>query len=124
MQLQTIKDYCEKRAGGVKQLAKDAGMSEANLHRCIRLNQIQAGDLEKIARLLNVSVSVFFDDAANVGVTLKPAAVLSDADKRFYQEHIAQLNGQIRELMDKNTRLEDELLDLLHDRFGKGKDVG
>lgn len=124
MQLQTIKDYCEKRAGGVKQLAKDAGMSEANLHRCIRLNQIQAGDLEKIARLLNVSVSIFFDEAANVGVTLKAASVLPDADKRFYQEHIAQLNDQIRELMDKNTRLEDELLDLLHDRFGKGKDVG
>ena len=41
MNLQMIKNYCENREGGVKQLAKDIGMSEPNLHRCIRLNQIQ-----------------------------------------------------------------------------------
>ena len=62
MNLQTIKNYCEKREGGVKQLAKDIGMSEPNLHRCIRLNQIQAGDLERIAQVLNVNVGVFFDE--------------------------------------------------------------
>ena len=55
MNLQTIKNYCENREGGVKQLAKDIGMSEPNLHRCIRLNQIQAGDLERIAQALNVN---------------------------------------------------------------------
>lgn len=64
MNLQTIKNYCEKREGGVKQLAKDIGMSEPNLHRCIRLNQIQAGDLERIAQALNVNIGVFFDASA------------------------------------------------------------
>jgi DNA-binding Xre family transcriptional regulator len=61
MNLQLIKNYCESRQGGLKQLAEDCNMSEANLHRCIRLNKIQASDLEKIASLLKVSVSVFFD---------------------------------------------------------------
>ena len=37
-------------------------MTEANLHRCINLNKIQAGDLEKIAHLLGVRVGYFFDE--------------------------------------------------------------
>lgn len=61
MDLQKIKLFCENREGGVKKLASDIGMSEANLHRCIRNNQIQAGDLECIAYHLNVDISEFFD---------------------------------------------------------------
>lgn len=61
MDLQKIKLFCESREGGVKKLASDIGMSEANLHRCIRKNQIQAGDLECIAYHLNVDISEFFD---------------------------------------------------------------
>lgn len=73
MNLQMIKNYCEIREGGVKQLAKDIGMSEPNLHRCIRLNQIQAGDLERIAQALNVNISVFFN-------TQTPNKVSSDSN--------------------------------------------
>lgn len=73
MNLQMIKNYCENREGGVKQLAKDIGMSEPNLHRCIRLNQIQAGDLERIAQALNVNISVFFN-------TQTPNKVSSDSN--------------------------------------------
>lgn len=62
MNLQLIKNFCEKRPGGVRQLAEDAQMSEPNLHRCIRNNKIQASDLERIATLLGVRVSVFFDE--------------------------------------------------------------
>jgi DNA-binding Xre family transcriptional regulator len=69
MYLQAIKKYCEGRDGGLRQLAEDIGMSEANLHRCIRLNKIQASDLENIARLLNISVSAFFDDDEDADVS-------------------------------------------------------
>ena len=61
MDLQKIKFYCEKREGGLKKLASEIGMSEANLHRCIRINNIQAGDLEKIAIALDVNIDVFYD---------------------------------------------------------------
>jgi transcriptional regulator with XRE-family HTH domain/DNA-binding Xre family transcriptional regulator len=60
MDLLTVKNLCENKPGGIKKLAEDIGMTEANLHRCIRLNKIQASDLEKIAQVLNVDVSVFF----------------------------------------------------------------
>ena len=64
MDLELIKKFSEKRNGGLRKLAVDAGMSEQNLHRCIRLNKIQASDLEKISTLLGVDIRVFFDDQA------------------------------------------------------------
>ena len=62
MNLEAIKKFSENRAGGLKKLAVDAGMSEQNLHRCIRNNKIQAADLETIALLLNVDIRLFFDE--------------------------------------------------------------
>lgn len=62
MNLQLIKKMCENREGGLKKLAMDINMSEANLHRCLNNNKIQATDLENIATILNVKVGVFFDE--------------------------------------------------------------
>lgn len=62
MNLDAIKKFSEKREGGLKKLAADIGMSEQNLHRCIRNNKIQAADLENIALLLKVDIRVFFDE--------------------------------------------------------------
>ncbi len=62
MNLEKIRRASEKYKGGLKHLASDIGMSEANLHRCISNNKIQAGDLEKIASLLGVSILTFFDE--------------------------------------------------------------
>lgn len=60
MNLEIIKKLSENRDGGLKKLAADVGMSEQNLHRCIRNNKIQADDLEKIADLLKTDIRVFF----------------------------------------------------------------
>ena len=62
MNLDVIKKFSEKRDGGLKKLAIDVGMSEQNLHRCIRNNKIQAADLEKIALLLKADIRIFFED--------------------------------------------------------------
>lgn len=51
--------------GGLRGLATDAGLSEANLHRCIRNNKIQASDLEALSRLLNVGIGIFFTEGKN-----------------------------------------------------------
>lgn len=47
MDLSIIRNLSEKRVGGMRKLASDIGMSEANLHRCVNNNKIQAADLEK-----------------------------------------------------------------------------
>lgn len=46
----------------MRKLASDIGMSEANLHRCVNNNKIQAADLEKIALLLKIDIRIFFDE--------------------------------------------------------------
>lgn len=61
MDLEVVRKLAENRSGGMKKLAIDVGMSEQNLHRCIRNNKIQAADLEKIALLLKVDIRIFFD---------------------------------------------------------------
>lgn len=65
MNLQIIKLKVEalRFPGGIKGLAEKVGMTEQNLHRCVRENKIQAQDLERIAKQLNMSVSEFFDEA-------------------------------------------------------------
>lgn len=65
MNLQSIKTKVEelRYRGGIKALAEAVGMTEQNLHRCVRENKIQAQVLEKIASELNVSVLCFFDEA-------------------------------------------------------------
>lgn len=70
MNLLLIKDLCEQREGGLTKLAQEIGMSVQNLHRCVRVNQIQAHQLELIASLLGVSIISFFDDN-NMGNIIK-----------------------------------------------------
>lgn len=64
MELGIIRNLCEKRPGGLRLLASEIGMSEANMHRCINNNKIQASDMEAIAIKLGVDVRIFFDSAA------------------------------------------------------------
>ncbi|MCS2385610.1 hypothetical protein NXX91_26690 [Bacteroides thetaiotaomicron] len=59
MNLEIVRKLSENRGGGLKKLAADVGMSEQNLHRCIRNNKIQAADLEKIAFLLKADIRIF-----------------------------------------------------------------
>lgn len=68
MDLELIRKLSEKRSGGLKKLAVDIGMTEQNLHRCIRHNKIQASDLEKIAMLLKTDISAFFDECVSAHV--------------------------------------------------------
>ena len=62
MNLLRIKELCKQKRLGVAELATNIGMSPQNLHRSIRLNQIQAADLEAIARHLGVNICCFFDN--------------------------------------------------------------
>lgn len=82
MNLELIRNLTEnKYPGGLKKLASDIGVSEANLHRCIKNNKIQAGDLEKIAVRLNVDIRVFFDEQAIKSASHKqPIQDLKDSE--------------------------------------------
>lgn len=65
MNLMKIKGICEAKDVSIRNIAEHIGMSEQNMHRCIRVNQIQAHQLEIIAKFFNVPVGYFFDDEAS-----------------------------------------------------------
>ncbi|MDR2125693.1 MAG: helix-turn-helix domain-containing protein [Prevotellaceae bacterium] len=65
MNLHKIRELAENRDGGMRKLAKDIGMSESNLHKCVNKNSIGAGYLESIAKIFNIPVTYFFEDTDN-----------------------------------------------------------
>lgn len=86
MDLGQIKILAEKAKIPFKTVAYEIGMSEGNLHRCVRENKIQAADLEKIALLLNVDINLFFD---------KKLAALSNSVKTIGDYSPASVNGNV-----------------------------
>lgn len=101
MDLNLIRNLCEKRAGGMRKLASDIGMSEANLHRCVNNNKIQAADLENIARLLKVDVRLFFDN--DVSELSNNTATANGASS------IAAINSEVKIDKDNTTMLKERI---------------
>ncbi len=108
MDLEIIRRLSEKREGGLKKLASDVGMSEQNLHRCIRNNKIQAADLEQIALLLSVDIHIFFDEGVsqhpnnlvNTNGDFSPASMhgnVSVGTDAMLQERIKHLEALLSE---------------------------
>lgn len=114
MNLLKIKDLCEQKEGGIKRLAEDIEMSEQNLHRCINLNKIQAGELEKIARIFNVPIGYFFEDSISTQSIANgngsaasiygnaTVGVLSDKDKEI--EHLKALLEEKERVINEKER--------------------
>lgn len=88
MDLHVIKNLCEQQGRSLKQLAAESGMSEPNLHRCIRLNKIQASDLEQLSKILGVPVNVFFDRELG---TIQPSPDTDLALLKARVSHLEQL---------------------------------
>lgn len=102
MYLEIIRQFSENRPGGLKKLAADVGMSEQNLHRCIRNNKIQADDLERIAIALNVDIRRFFDDEATMPLTNNTATAHGDSS-------IAAINSEVNIDKSKTVMLEERV---------------
>lgn len=110
MNLQRIKNLCEDKRIEVKRLAREIGMSETNFHKCIRDNEIKAGALERVARVLNVSVLEFFDENNKIE--------FREANRDYYENNGQVYNGDMnlqREIDHLTQRLADkqEVIDSL-----------
>lgn len=85
----------------MRKLASDIRMSEANLHRCVNNNKIQAADLENIARLLKVDVRLFFDN--DVSELSNNTATANGASS------IAAINSEVKIDKDNTTMLKERI---------------
>lgn len=61
--LQRIKDLAEKKEISIRDLAERVGVRENQIHVMCRTNSTKIDTLERIAQILDVHVSEFFDDA-------------------------------------------------------------
>ena len=118
MNLGIIKKITAKREGGLRRLALDIGMSEQNLYRCIKKNNMQAADLENIAALLNVDIRTFFDGsvgAENNVIETKgsysPASIHGNISIDNESKILKKENSMLRALLDEKERLIKVLLD-------------
>lgn len=107
MNLERIKTEAEKRRVPFKNLATTIGMSESNLHRCVRENKIQAQDLEKIAAVLQVNVGIFFDELPQIHVEVKGRKGQAAGNNIYNNADQAE----IQRLKDRITHLEERIAD-------------
>lgn len=111
MNLQRIKTLAESKHIEFKSLAKEIKMSEGNLHRCVRENKIQATDLEKIAKILNVNISYFFDEGNK---TEHRTAGRDYVEKGKIEHHGTEINAPVTtvnsDLEKENTELKRKLI--------------
>jgi predicted PilT family ATPase len=121
MNLQLIKTKVEEQRypGGIKGLAESVGMTEQNLHRCVRENKIQAQDLEKISTQLKVSIIEFFDEKISSIHTegdYSPASEKGNITQTFgdaiLQEKVKYLEAIIQEKDERIKELKERIADL------------
>lgn len=114
MILLRIKDLCERKEGGIKRLAEEIGMSEQNLHHCINLNKIQAGELEKIAQIFEVPIGYFFDGAPSsqsiVNGDGSAASIYGNATAGIVENKDKEIE-HLKQLLEEKERLIKVLLD-------------
>ncbi len=78
MNLQRIKLLAEQQNISIRKLSNVIDKTEQGLHSAIRNNTLKAADLDLIAKALNVSISIFFEDDNNVNSSnIKDSTVIS-----------------------------------------------
>ena len=121
MVLRTLTEHYD---GGLKKLAQDIGMSEANLHRCININKIQASDLEQIAIRLNVDVRTFFEvealknDSQEVEDLKNENSVLKAELRRMQELKLPIKDSKIYNLWMKFMEITEEMQELYKEEKG------
>ena len=98
MILSRIKKIAEEKRITLKSIADEIGMTTANLHKCVKGNRIEAGNLEMIAKLLDVPISCFFDEAESVH-SAKENELLE-----IQRKYIVMLEKKLEEFEGKETR--------------------
>jgi len=95
MNLLRIKMRCNEIDISIRSLSAKIEMSEQNLHKCIRDGRIEAGVLEKIANVLDVPVSYFFDED-------KPTQSAKENEFIEIQRRISLLEKRLEKIEGKN----------------------
>lgn len=127
--LQKIKELSRKKNISLKSIAEQIGVSEQGIHKMIREETMSAVVLEKITRILNVSVCMFFDpdvqctnfEQYNANAERSIAAKkIGRVDQRDMlpkkNDNQSELEAQIIKLQRELLEAKDEIISLMKER--------
>ena len=117
--LQLIKTLAERQKMPITELAERAGISEQQIHLMVRTNSTKITTLEKIASILEVPVTVFFDEGRG-GVTVKATDHSQAAgrdlhvatDDALMAERVKHLEAMLKEKDERISELKERIEDL------------
>lgn len=93
--LSLIKCLAEMKNIRIVELANAVGLSEQQVHLMVRKNSTKIDTLEKIAKVLDVPVAVFFEEEAGAIHTPKRDNSEDQELIKELREQIAQLKSQL-----------------------------
>lgn len=117
--LQNIKTLSKERKISLRSISEHLGVTEQGLHKMIREETMSAVVLEKVARILNVNVCVFFDrdilcghveEYNSTGDRAIAAKNIGRNDQRNMVPASSSKNTQDEDLQAKVITLQGELL--------------
>lgn len=127
--LQKIKELSRKKNISLKSIAEQIGVSEQGIHKMIREETMSAVVLEKITRILNVSVCMFFDpdvqrtnfEQYNANAERSIAAKkIGKVDQRDMlpkkNDNQSDLEEQVIKLQRELLEAKDEIISLMKER--------
>jgi transcriptional regulator with XRE-family HTH domain len=117
MNYEEIKVLCDKRRMPVKELAAKCGITEAGLHQMLRNQSMKIDILEKIADVLDVPVSSFFNSPtmAQGAATENPDTFNVDGPRNIMTLNIPaeekiKLMGEMMELLRLTTEAQKKVI--------------
>lgn len=110
--LQLVKTLAEKKGISIIELAQRVGISEQQVHLMVRNNSTKIITLEKIAQVLEVPVTIFFDEQPGVSIrtegAFSPASATGNATVSVGDAAMVAEVKHLRELIaEKNERIAD-----------------
>ncbi len=112
MNLTKIKSIAATKRITLKQVAVDAGITPTRLSRIIKLNTTSPRVLERIARALDVPVTVFHEEDVEEE-TKEVVAVTNDQNQAIYQSNLELENRILKEHLRRIEAINERLLKII-----------
>ncbi len=110
MNLQRIKDIAESKNISIRKLSEILEKTEQGLHSAIRNETLKAGELETIARYMNVPVSYFFGESVTGGNIVQTANGNGNNQNIALQNQCSELQQKVNELNEQLIKCQKELI--------------